>query len=510
MTGTTPVLLIDDNVEFVGLLGTLFEEQGLMPYLAHSGTAAMFEVERRNHHAIVLDLLLPDTTGQRLITAMLDRGWALPPLFVMTGVFKGDNQRAKVEGVHPIAGWYEKPFDTRLLVERVVETIGRDVVARGQHQPVGHVVGDYEINILDPSDDLDIDIELEDADVVQEPLIDLNVAEPYWESETAAPMKIADEPTAPRPLPTRPPPARAQPADLGELSDEDPSIVTRIPDARPAPTPPPPPKDPFADTSSGFGVNTTPSPSPSPAQVREDLRTSLRAGDLSTTTVPRLINAFYIAQETGEIAFERGAMRKVIYFEKGRPVYAVSNQESDRLAVFVKRIPGITHKQLIAGLTEAKATKQILADVLIDRGFIAADRRGDLLREQTRGLVRNLFTWTSGRYVVGFNAGAIVERVELKEHPGALVLTGVRDLFELGRLRSLLADELCLIPAPNPPFGLEELPLGDAEAWLLLQVTGQRSVRELVAANGERLDERAVRATLYALLCLGVFGIMPG
>ncbi len=500
----TPVLLVDDNVEFVGLLGTLFEEQGLLPHLAHSGTAALFECERRRHAAIVLDLLLPDTTGQRLLTSMLERGWDLPPVFVMTGVFKGDNQRTKVEGVHGIAGWYEKPFDTRLLVEKVVATIGRDVVARGQHQPVGQVVGDYEINILEPSDDLIVDIDLEEEDVVQEPLIDLSVEQPYWESETAAPLGLPEEPTAKRMLPPRS-------ADLGELSDDDPSMVTVMPGARPPPTPPPPPpKDPFADNSSGFGANTTPSPGPSPAQVREDLRTSLRSGDLATTTVPRLINAFYIAQETGEIAFERANQRKVVYFEKGRPVYAVSNQETDRMAVFVKRVAGITHKQLIAGLNEAKATRQILVDVLIDRGFIGADKRQDLLREQTRGLVRSLFTWTSGRYVVGFNADAATERVELQEHPGALVLAGIRDLFELRRLRELLADELCPIPAPNPPFGLEELPLGDAEAVLLLQVTGSRTVRELVENQGARLDERAVRATLYALLCLGVFGLVPG
>lgn len=508
-----PVLLVDDNVEFVGLLGTLFAEQGLVPSLAHTGEVALDQLEHHSFAAIVLDLLLPDITGHRLLKKMVDRFPSLPPIFIVTGVFKGEAQRAKVDAVHAVEGWYEKPFDTRLLVERVMTTVGREVVERQRHQAIGQVVGDFEIDIIDPVD-MSVDIEIDVADSADLAPADPTAPVAYWDSATVAPKAVESPADT---IPGLAPVSReaierdaalattddievqrTASGDLGDLDDDGPSIQGEprvVPPAR---------KDPFGDTSSGFGATTT----PSPAQVAEDLRTSLRSGDLSTTTMPRLINAFYIAQETGEIAFERGRQRKIVYFERGRPVYAVSNQETDRLAVFVRRIAGVTHKQLTDGLAEAKSSKRLLADVLIAKGIVSANRRDDLLREQTRGLVRSLFTWSDGRYVVGFNASPDSVRIELPEHPGALVLTGIRDLFELSRLQQLLADELRLIPAPNPPFGFEDLPLTDAEALLILQVTGRRTVAELVRAAPQGLDERGVRAVLYALLCLGIHGII--
>lgn len=530
MAGGAPILLVDDNVEFVGLLGTLFSEQGLSPVLAHSGSEALFHLERQSYLAVVVDLLLPDTTGQRLLKTMTGQMREMPPAFVMTGVFKGESQRKKVESVVPLAGWYEKPFDTRLLVEKVVQVIGRDVVERRKHQKVGQVVGDFQIDILDPVEvDVDVDETLDpipmsedivfdideddedDDDIIlethsQDIVLDDQTAPPqYWDVSTQAP-EVATELGRPVPPQLRESGTMERitaSMDLGDLDQADGTLTEA--DPVPATKKDNEPLDPFGDNSSGFGATMT----PSPAQVAEELRTSLRSGDLSTTSVPRLINAFYIAQETGEIAFERGAQRKIIYFERGWPVYALSNQSTDRLGVFAKRFRGITHKRLEEALEVAKSQDRLIVDVLISQRLIDPKRRDEIIREQTRGLVRSLFTWTTGRYIVGFSVRTNFQPVELVEHPGALVLGGVRDLYELERLRELLPDEVRPIPTPNPPFGFEELPLHDAEALLMLSITGTRTIGELLSVSSKN-DERSVRAVIYALLCLGVLGISSG
>jgi hypothetical protein len=107
--------------------------------------------------------------------------------------------------------------------------------------------------------------------------------------------------------------------------------------------------------------------------------------------------------------------------------------------------------------------------------------------------------------VIGFNASREVEGAVLNEHPASLVVGSVRDLFDLERLRQLAPDKLQPMPSPNPPYELCDLPLGDAEALLVLRATGARSVSTLIRELGPRLDERAVRANVYALLALGVF-----
>lgn len=46
--------------------------------------------------------------------------------------------------------------------------------------------------------------------------------------------------------------------------------------------------------------------------------------------LPALINAFYQSQETGELGVQRGKVKKIVFFEKGQPVFAQSNVASDR------------------------------------------------------------------------------------------------------------------------------------------------------------------------------------
>lgn len=454
------ILIIDDNVEFAGLLGTLVAEQGLRPVVAHTAGDGFDLLQRAEPIAVVVDLLLPDMTGHKLLE-MIARQGPPPPLFVMSGVFRGGDQQERVERIVPILGWYEKPFDTRLLVEVLARLAGQEVRDRRAHQRVGEITGDFDINILAPvdqggapvrvieSDDLDIDVDI-DIDIDE----DLGDS---WEGAT----EIAQ--TSPR---------------LGA----DPSAV------------------PFDGVTTGFGREH----SASPAEVAAGLRTSLRTGSLSTTTMPRLLNAFYVAQETGEIVFERGTVRKIVYFESGAPSYAVSNQDTERLGAIVRQTANLTPAQVDEAVRLARGTERLTGDVLVQLGYIDEQARAEMLAEQTRAIIRSLFTWQDGRYVIGFKVRTQLNTIELSEDTAGLVLAGVRDLFELSRLRHLLPSRLRPHPSPNPPFELYQLPLTDPEALLLLKTTGDLDVMELCELLHPRLDERGVRALLYSLLTLGI------
>src|SRR5207244_1522486 len=45
-----------------------------------------------------------------------------------------------------------------------------------------------------------------------------------------------------------------------------------------------------------------------------------RRGELKDN-LPALITAFYLSRETGELGIQRGKVKKVVYFEKGQPVF---------------------------------------------------------------------------------------------------------------------------------------------------------------------------------------------
>jgi DNA-binding response OmpR family regulator len=535
MGGKAPaILIVDDNVEFADLLGTLFAEQGLVPVLAHTAHNAQVLAKLYAPAAVILDLLLPDMTGHKLLGQLASRGG--PQVFVITGVFKGQTQMDKVRAVAPIAGWYEKPFDTRLLVEQVVRVIGNKVVQRDEHKKVGQVTPDFDINILDPlenegiraragdagkKDELEIEVDVDNAFVEWEgeetPLRSIDELSAVGEAMPAEPVKRSA--SIEIPLEELAPPKRGESVEIvlddilggaTPLAEKHPSVQAPGPKTpaggfdlkNPPPRFPPPmrpPSGPAAPAQAKPAV-----PASGTTDLVKGLRAKMRSGALKPTTVARLLTAFHISQETGEIAFERGTERKVVYLHEGKPVYARSNQDSDRLGAIARKAFGLTQQQIEKALEIARATDRMIGEVLIEQKMIDQAKRPDLVREQTRAIIRSLLTWHEGRYVIGFNAGPELERAALKEHPASLVLSAIREQLPVEKLRQLLPDRMHPMPAPNPPFELHELPMGDSEALLLLRATGKRSVRRLVHDIAQRLDEQAARAHIFALLALGV------
>lgn len=476
-----PILIADDNVELASLLGTLFSEQGLTPILAHTAANAVTLYKVYRPEVVIVDLLLPDMTGHKLLAALKQQG--ATNFFVITGVFKGQGQMERVRAIAPLAGWFEKPFDARVLVEQALKIVGQKMVARDAHLKIESVTADLDIQILDP-------VELEPE----------GIRAPTMHTDKTAPADLdiqvdvdLDES------------AMAMLETVGTTSEveievdlykrartETPIAATRDLPKRPA--------VPLARSSSGV----TSELSPTAAQLRSGLRAKLRTGPLRSATVPRLLTAFHISHETGEIAFERNGERKVIYFAEGRPVYARSNQDGDRIGAIARKTFGLTKESVEQALQYARQTDRMLAEVLIEARLIPESAKLELLREQTRIIIRSLLTWSEGRYVIGFNVHPDIMRVELHDHPAALVVHGIRELFDLEKLRRLVPDRMRPMPSPNAPYELCELPMQDAEAMLLLRSTGARTVRTLLDERMPALDEHDARAHLYGLLVLGI------
>src|SRR5258708_33166224 len=85
-------------------------------------------------------------------------------------------------------------------------------------------------------------------------------------------------------------------------------------------------------------VSTGPIASDSGPEAIHDLpqKDGIRRGDLKDN-LPQLLAAFYQAKETGELGLMKGQVKKIIYFESGMPVFALSNLVADRLAQFLVR-----------------------------------------------------------------------------------------------------------------------------------------------------------------------------
>lgn len=224
-------------------------------------------------------------------------------------------------------------------------------------------------------------------------------------------------------------------------------------------------------------------------------------GDLRDN-LPELVTAFWLAQQTGELAVHRGKVKKALYFERGRPCYAISNLVADRFGPFLVRVGKLTAPQLELCEAAAQKTNRRAGDILVEMGILKEAEKLYYLAQQLKAIAYSLFAWEDGRYRISFADRAAQESTKLDLHPARLIWRGVKKLYAPERLARLLPGDTRLIPTQQPAYGLHEVELDAWEAKLLPRVDGTRTVDELVALA--KKPEATVRAMLWALTALEI------
>jgi two-component system, OmpR family, response regulator len=225
----------------------------------------------------------------------------------------------------------------------------------------------------------------------------------------------------------------------------------------------------------------------------------LRRGELRDN-LPSLISAFFLSGETGELGVQKGAAKKVVFFEEGQPVFALSNLLADRFGQFLVRTGRIRADQLADAAQVAQRTGKRTGDILVERGLLADADRVYYLGQQVKAIIYSLFAWDDGSYVMSFGGRARQEYVRLDVHPATLIARGMKKLYKPERVRRLLALEDRLAPSRQPLYPLADAGLDRWEAELLPLADGSRTVAELVAHT--KRPEASVQLSLAVMLAL--------
>lgn len=247
-------------------------------------------------------------------------------------------------------------------------------------------------------------------------------------------------------------------------------------------------------------VRTAPDRPATPAPASSGTGRS-RKGELRDN-LPQLINAFYLSKETGELGVQRGKVKKVVYFEKGTPVFALSNLLADRFGQFLVRVGKIKADQLQDAAAVAKGSGRRTGDVLIERGLLRDTERLYYVGQQVKSIIYSLFGWEEGTFQLSFREKATAESIKLDVHPANLIVRGIKKLYKPDRLRRMLQSGDRLLPSLQPAYALEEIELERWEKDLLPQVDGNRTVAEVVALS--QRPEHVVLGFLVAMRALNV------
>jgi DNA-binding response OmpR family regulator len=115
------VLIVDDEEKITEVVKSYLEKSGFKVYCAYNGNEAMELFERVNPKLIVLDLMLPDMSGEDICRSI--RKKSRVPIIMLT---------AKVEEESILNGlgigaddYVTKPFSPRQLVARVIALLRR-------------------------------------------------------------------------------------------------------------------------------------------------------------------------------------------------------------------------------------------------------------------------------------------------------------------------------------------------------------------------------------------------
>ncbi|MDQ3263544.1 MAG: response regulator [Myxococcota bacterium] len=366
------------------------------------------------------------------------------PLIFVTGVFKGGKHALEARQKYGAAGYFEKPFEAQKLLEAMAKL----VPAEKKVDTAGSIEDAFEV-------ELDIDVDEEHPQDAMELTGRIKVSGGNLTADLRGDHLTAAAMPAGQKGPPRAPSASPRTTSTGQ-----------VPDTK-----------------------------------------SSRRGELRDN-LPSLITAFYLSKETGELGVQRGKVKKVIYFEKGMPVFALSNLAADRFGQFLVRVGKIKPEQLTDAAAVAQSQSRRTGDVLVERGLLKDTERLYYVGQQVKAIIYSAFGWEDGQYVMSFRDKANKESIKLDVHPANLIIRGIKKLYKPERLRRVLNPEDRLIPSLQPAYALNEIELEKWEAELLPKVDGTRTVAELLAMAGR--PDHVVYGFLYSLVALTILEARPG
>ncbi len=448
------ILVVDDNPELLTLLSSSFEEAGYVVQTAARGRTALDHVRKDRPDLAILDVLLPDLMGFDVAEAL--RRLKIPFIF-MSGVHKGGKASANATGKYGALAYFEKPFERTALLEAV-----RKVV----------------------------------------PLPEAEAQQQAWDVEAGPQVAEAAEAmqlTGHIDLVGHGKKEGTSPVRLKPMNREQ---VQRMRDSRPGPPVMQPTVHSTAVTTgpiSGRGEQL-------PSDAIHDIpgKEGVRRGDLKDN-LPHLLAAFYQAKETGELGLQKGQVKKIIYFESGMPVFALSNLVADRLGQFLVRAGKIDEQTLKQAAEEAATTRQRTGDVLILMGALTDEERLYYVGQQIKSILYSVFAWEEGSFTLSFQARARKEAIKLDIHPANLIMRGVKKLYKPERLKRLMPENVRPVPSQEPSFNLSDVELQSWEAHLLPRCDGSKTVADLLKVAGK--TETEVLGTLVGLTSLRVLDL---
>jgi two-component system alkaline phosphatase synthesis response regulator PhoP len=139
----TRILIVEDNDDLARGLANNLEIEGYTTEIAGDGTAGLARARESSPDLIILDLMLPEMDGYRVLSSLRDNGDAVPVLILTARTTEQDKVRGFRDGCDD---YVTKPFGLLELLGRVQALLRRSSKNGTKHDGMASFrFGDVEI-----------------------------------------------------------------------------------------------------------------------------------------------------------------------------------------------------------------------------------------------------------------------------------------------------------------------------------------------------------------------------
>jgi hypothetical protein len=226
-------------------------------------------------------------------------------------------------------------------------------------------------------------------------------------------------------------------------------------------------------------------------------------GEITTQTIPNLIQMISQTGETGVFWVADDRMEKKVYFKDGQAIFAASNVPDDRLgALFLRK--GLLSIETLAKSGEISfRTGKRLGTVLVEFKCIRPEDLIEGVSEQVQNILLSIFDFIKGKYRFDMGELPTTEMIQLRISTGDIILQGVRRINSWSRIWQAVGDLDTSYRNTERIRGImKEINLS-LEEWTLLSVLDKpRTLRELCLAS--QMKDFDICKMLWAFQVLGI------
>lgn len=223
-------------------------------------------------------------------------------------------------------------------------------------------------------------------------------------------------------------------------------------------------------------------------------------GLIGHVEIPDLFTFVHLGRRTGVAELTQADQLTRVFFQKGNPVFAISDKEGLRLGDLLVRFGRITRKDLDRCVARHRVGGPHLGQVFVSEGLVTLDDLTSHLKVQISEVIFDTFSWSEGTFAFYDDVSPPPDAVTLQMDIQNLLMEGVRRIDERGRLAEVFPDLDAVVEVFGNRESLRENLTLTPEEWrILFLIDGRRSLREVCQLAGNA-DELASLEVLNRLL----------